>query len=333
MMHADGRVCFAAGALLGAAILLGGCAGMQRKLGMRVDLAKLPVASMQVSSANPQGIAPGGELALIVQVTQPDGKVLRTQGAGGGTVAWEDLSVKATVAVVDAKGVLRLAPDPRQSEGQTAHVVVTAPSHPDLRAELDVPVRYNTKFTLNFSGQPGRSGLDGRSGINGSPGMPGSLDPNHPSAGGNGGDGTDGTNGDDGGRGGDAASVEIRVRVQGAVQPLLQASVTVNGNANYFLIDPKGGSLWVAANGGMGGQGGRGGCGGRGGSGGTGTPNGSQGRNGLDGHDGLRGWDGRGGTIRVIYDPAAKPYLNAIHLSNRNGPEPGFDEEAMGELW
>jgi hypothetical protein len=35
----------------------------------------------------------------------------------------------------------------------------------------------------------------------------------------------------------------------------------------------------------------------------------------------------------VTYDPQAKPYLGAIHLSNRSGPRPVFTEEAVAVLW
>jgi hypothetical protein len=35
----------------------------------------------------------------------------------------------------------------------------------------------------------------------------------------------------------------------------------------------------------------------------------------------------------VTYDPLAKPFLNAIHLSNIGGPAPVFKEEAVAALW
>ena len=64
-----------------------------------------------------------------------------------------------------------------------------------------------------------------------------------------------------------------------------------------------------------------------------GIPSGS---NGMAGQDGRRGWDGangKGGSIRVAYDPQAKPYLDAIPLSNWNGPKPTFDEEPVAPMW
>ena len=99
------------------------------------------------------------------------------------------------------------------------------------------------------------------------------------------------------------------------------------------MIDPQRGSLTVWSNGGQGGSGGKGGKGGRGGSGGIGSPNGSSGRDGSDGRNGWDGSSGMGGYITVIYDPAVKPYLSAIRLSNHGGPPPEFREEPVAPLW
>src|SRR5262249_6509064 len=150
----------------------------------------------------------------------------------------------------------------------------------------------------------------------------GSSDPNNPSPGGDGSNGTDGSDGKDGDPGGNAPNVMVRVAMQPGDHPLLQVSVSAVGDEKLFLIDPQGGSLTVKADGGRGGSGGRGGRGGKGGSGGTGTPSG---RDGMDGHDGRNGFDGshgQGGSIRLAYDPAAKPYIGVIHLSNQFGPTP-----------
>ena len=99
-----------------------------------------------------------------------------------------------------------------------------------------------------------------------------------------------------------------------------------------YLVDPRGGSLTIEADGGSGGSGGKGGRGGRGGSGGIGTPNG-HGSNGSDGRNGFDGSPGRGGSITVTYDPQAKPFLGTIHLSNRNGPPPLFREVPVAAPW
>jgi hypothetical protein len=322
-------------ACLGVASLLAlsGCAAMQVKMGMKIYLAKTPVASIEASQPQGAGIAPGQKSPLAVALTQPDGKVLQTEGAGHGTVLWQDLSVTATVVSVNKKGVVTLPEDPRESDGKLPHVVITVPSHPELRAELDIPLRYDRAYSLNFSGSRGSDGLNGSDGTSGMSGSTGSMDPNHPSAGGNGTDGGNGSDGQDGGRGGEAPPVQILVRLRPGSHPLLEASVSAKGDTDFFLVDPEGGSLTVSADGGSGGTGGKGGRGGRGGSGGIGTPNGSSGRDGLDGHNGMDGSRGSGGSITVTYDPQARPYLDAIHLSNWGGPRPLFQEEPVAPLW
>jgi len=322
-------------ACLGMASLLAlsGCAAMQVKLGMKVYLARTPIASIEASQPKGPGIAPGQKSSLAVAVTQPDGKVLQTEGAGHGKVMWQDLDVAVTVVTVNKKGVVTLPYDPRESDGKLPHVIITVPSHPELRAELDIPLRYDYNFSSNFSGSSGSSGLNGSDGTSGMSGSSGSMDPNNPSAGGNGTDGGNGSDGQDGGRGGAAPPVEILVTLRPGNHPLLQASVSAAGHRRLYLVDPQGGSLTVRADGGSGGTGGKGGRGGRGGSGGTGTPSGSSGRDGLDGRDGMDGSQGRGGSITVTYDPQAEPYLDVIHLSNRNGPPPVFQEEPVAPLW
>ncbi len=312
---------------------LSGCTPIKVKLGMKVYLAKTPVASIAVSLPKGPGIAPGEKSPLVVVVTEPDGKVLQTEGAGHGKVLWKDLTVTASVATVNQKGIVSLAKDPRISDGKLAHVTITVPSHPDIRAELDIPVRYNYAFTSNFSGSSGSSGMNGSDGMAGSSGSMGSTDPNNPSPGGNGGNGTDGSNGQDGGPGGDAPPVQVRVALRSGSHPLLQVSVSAAGHNRLYLVDPQGGSLTVRADGGPGGSGGRGGGGGQGGSGGMGTPSGSNGMSGSDGRNGFDGSPGRGGSITVTYDPQAKPFLAAIRLSNKGGPTPVFQEEPVAPLW
>jgi hypothetical protein len=306
---------------------------MKVKLGWKVYLAQTPITSIDASMPNGPGIAPGQKSPLVVRVTEPNGKILSTEGKGQGPVMWKDLKVTASVVRVNQKGVLSLPRAPRLSDGKVGHVMITVPTHPDLCAELDVPFRYDINFVANFSGSSGSSGLNGTDGISGISGSPGSIDPNNPSPGGDGTNGTDGSNGQDGGPGGDAPTVQVRVTLRSGNHPLLQVSVFASGHERFYLVDPQGGSLTVKADGGAGGSGGRGGRGGKGGMGGIGTPSG---RNGSDGSDGRNGWDGepgKGGSIRVTYDPQVKPFLGAIHLSNRNGPSPVFNEEPVAPLW
>jgi hypothetical protein len=318
---------------LGCLFAMSGCTAVKVKLGMRVYLAKTPVTSMEVRLPNGPAIAPGEKSPLVATFTQPDGKILVTEGQGKGKVLWSDLTVTPTVVTANNKGVLTLAHDPRVSDGKTAHVTITVPSHPGLHADLDIPITYDYNFVSNFSGSKGSDGSNGSDGMAGSSGSMGSTDPNNPSAGGNGGNGTNGGDGGDGGNGGNAPPVQIRVTVRPGTHPLLQMSVSAAGKQRLYLVDPTGGALTVKADAGPGGSGGRGGRGGQGGSGGIGTPNGSSGNSGSDGRNGFDGSPGRGGSITVTYDPQAKSYLAAIHLSNNGGPPPVFQEQTVAPLW
>jgi hypothetical protein len=316
-----------------ALLVLSGCTRLQVRLGSKVHLDAVPIKSMAAMLSKGPGIVPGQKASLVAVITDANGKVLQTEGAGQGKVLWSDLKVTASVVTAKKKGVVSLARDPRVSDGKVPHVTITVPGHPDIRAELNIPVRYDYPFTANFSGSSGPSGFNGADGLNGTSGASGSLDLNNPSPGGNGSNGSDGSNGQDGGSGGDAPPVQIRVALRSGSHPLLQVDVLATGREEVFLVDPRGGSLTVAADGGSGGSGGRGGRGGRGGSGGIGTPSGSNGRDGTDGRKGWDGSSGRGGSITVTYDPAVAPYLGAIHLSNRGGPAPVFNEEPVAPLW
>ena len=311
-----------------------GCSTVQIKLGMKVDLSKLPVTTMEAAMAHDPAIAPGQKSPLVVTLTGPNGQVFKTEGAGKGKIMWKDLTVTTSVVSVNKKGTLSLARDPRLSDGKMGHVTITAPSHPDLHADLDIPLRYNVKYVADFSGAKGTDGINGSDGLDGSMGSPGSMDPNNPSPGGNGGDGADGGNGQDGSRGGDAPPVQVMLAMHPGPQTLLEAGVLAQGHKErFYLIDPTGGSLSVLADGGDGGAGGRAGRGGHGGIGGTGTPNGMNGRDGLDGRSGFDGSAGSGGSITVLYDPAVAPYLAMLRLSISGGPKPAFKEQPVAPLW
>jgi hypothetical protein len=195
-------------------LALSGCTSVKVKLGMRVYLANTPVSSMQASLPNGPAIAPGEKSPLVVQFTQPDGKILVTEGKGKGKVLWADITVTPTVVTANNKGIVSLVHDPRVSDGKTAHITITVPSHPDLHADLDIPITYDYNFVANFSGAPGSDGLNGSDGLPGSPGSMGSIDANNPSPGGNGGNGTNGSDGGDGGNGGNAPPVAVRVTLR-----------------------------------------------------------------------------------------------------------------------
>lgn len=324
--------CISSGLIAIAFLSTSACTSMQVKMGMKVYLDRTPVSSIQVQMPNGPTLAPGEKGPLVVTFTQPDGKTLTTEGAGQGKIMWKELNVTASVVDFNGKGTLSLASDPRITEGKTGHVTVTVPSHPDLRADLDVSLNYKHNYVASFSGSSGWDGSNGSDGMDGSSGSSGSLDPNNPSAGGNGGDGTNGGDGGDGGRGGDGPAVQVRVALSSADRPLLQVSVAAEGKQTFYLVDPNGGSVTVRSNGGRGGSGGKGGRGGRGGSGGIGSPNGSSG---MDGHSGRNGFDGSSGSsgqITVSYDSKAKVYLSAIHLPT-GSPKPVLKEEVVAALW
>jgi uncharacterized membrane protein YgcG len=319
--------------LLVSLLTLSGCTAIKLKLGLRVNLAKTVVTSMQANLPKGPAIAPGEKLALVLQFTEPNGKMLLTEGQGHGKVLWRDITVTPTVVTADQKGNITLPGDPRKSDGKEAHVAFTVPSHPDLHAELDIPITYDYNFVANFSGAPGASGSNGLNGTDGASGSPGSTDPNNPSPGGDGASGSNGSDGEDGGPGGDAPPVQLRVTLRSGAQTLLQVSVASPTKRRLYLVDPQGGALAVLADGGPGGAGGQGGRGGSGGAGGIGSPSGNNGSDGADGRNGFDGSPGRGGSITVTYDPQAKPYLNAIHLSNKGGPAPVFQEQTVAPLW
>jgi hypothetical protein len=130
----------------------------------------------------------------------------------------------------------------------------------------------------------------------------------------------------------------VWLRLEPGPGNLLQAKVTGGPREMYYLIDAKGGSLKVTADGGAGGSGGTGGRAGRGGSGGSGNPNGFSGVDGFAGADGLRGNGGAAGTIAVSVDPAAQPFEGVLILSNRSGsgqqgPSPAFTITPVSPLW
>jgi hypothetical protein len=306
---------------------------MRHKFSRKVDMARTPVSSIDAKLEKGPAIGPGQKARLEVRLTLPNGETLATQSAAGSNLPWKELQLTSSVVSVNKKGVVSLPNDPRISDGKVGHVIITVPTHSDLRAELDIPFRYDIRYFADFSGASGFKGVDGSDGSAGSSGSSGSLDPNHPSAGGDGSDGGDGTDGSNGSDGGDGAPVTIKVAVRSGNHPLLQISVSAPREETLYLVDPQGGSLTVRSDGGERGAGGRGGRGGRGGSGGIGSPNGFSGRSGSDGHDGHAGSSGHGGLITVIYDRQAKPFLSTLRLSSERGPRPVFREDSIIAPW
>lgn len=307
------------------ALSLGGCASIQKALGLKTDLKDKPVKKLEMDVVGAEALCPGGQAPIVVTAVLDDGKKLVSEGAGNGKVTWDNFKITAAGGAVDNRGVFAMSADPRATRKKGAKIVVQSVHHPNKQAEATVTPRYDCSYTANFSGQPGRDGADGRMGSNGTSGKSNQSSGSYAEPGGNGQDGQDGGDGADGEPGQDADDVEVRVALaQGAEgeKPLLKvvAKSLTSNHTEIFLIDPEGGALTVLANGGRGGSGGNGGNGGSGGSGGTGAPAGNGG-NGGDGGDGGNGASGgNGGHITLIVDPAAKTYLTAINLENHAGP-------------
>jgi hypothetical protein len=319
-------------------LALVGCTSVQVALGLKTRLDDVPVTALSVSLVPGPALAPGGSARLVIAASTRDAKSLVTVGPGHGTVLYDSFAFTASIAEVSKKGVVSLPADPRLSDGLTPHVHISVNGHPDVVADLEIPVHYNVAFRADFSGRAGTPGFSGFDGAPGMSGFPGSMDPNSPSAGGNGSDGGNGGDGGDGGAGEDGKSIHIWVTRKPEPYLLLQVRIASASDERLFLLDPAGGTLEVDANGGPGGAGGAGGRGGAGGSGGMGNPNGMSGSNGMDGRSGSAGPGGAAGTIVVSVDPRAQPFLDRLHLSNRNGdgvpgPAPQILTQTVAPLW
>jgi hypothetical protein len=236
-------------------LLLSGCASIKVALGVRTRLQKVPVTALAASLSPGPGLAPGKSARLVIVATTTDGKELVTVGPGHGKVLFDSFTFESTLALVSKKGVVSLPADPRVSEGKFPHLRITAIGHPDVVADLDVPVRYDVNFKADFSGKDGANGKAGWPGINGSDG----VDDTGKTSGNPGGDGRPGYAGHDGGDGEPGKAVRVWLTLKAGSHPLLQARVLSGVDEKLFLIDPIGGSLEVDANGGAGGIGGAGG--------------------------------------------------------------------------
>ena len=326
-------------ALLGlAAFALSGCESILVMTGARTRLDGVPLQSIAAALPGNGGLAPGAAARLSIVATTTDGRTLATAGTGDGKVLPDSYRFEASVATVDAGGVVSLPDDPRLLEGKTPHVRITAAGTTAPVAELDVPVRYDVPYAATYAGTDGFSGSDGLKGWDGPDGTGGSIDLESPSPGGDGGNGTDGGNGGDGSDGAPGPDVRIWIALEAGPSPLLRVRASEAGRDHFFLVDPQGGSLTIAVRGGAGGDGGRGGAGGRGGSGGAGTPNGFSGISGRDGSSGSPGRGGAAGTATITVDPAAAPWLDRVHVTNvdgdrRAGPAPTITVAPVASPW
>jgi hypothetical protein len=306
-----------------------GCGSLGVFLGLRTRLDKIPITTLSATLSPNPILAPGQSGRLIITASTADGGRYVTVGPGHGKVLFDSFTFDPVIATVKKNGKVTLPADPRLSDSQTPLIKITASGHPDLVAQLDIPVRYDIAFKGNFSGRPGFPGAAGLDGIAGAGGSSGSTDPNSPSPGGNGFDGTNGGEGANGDPGGAGQDVHVWMALRSGPTPMLQIRAASSAHEQFFLVDPHGGSLAINANGGPGGSGGLGGHGGAGGAGGSGTPSGFSGNSGLDGLDGHAGDNGKPGTIAVSVDPQAQPYLNALKFS----PAAKIQVETVAPLW
>jgi len=270
--------------------------GRQGQTGNDAYLAKTPVASMQASLAKGPAIAPGEKLALVVQFTQPDGKVLMTEGKGKGKVLWSDMTVTPLVVTADQKGHVTLPRDLRVSDGKVGHVTITVPSHPDLRAELDIPIFPSPTTTTSSQICPAAKAATDWT-ARAAAWVP-SIRIIRPRA--------------------ETAQTEPMARMakMEEMEETRRQCKSVSRcdlartlsfklvyrqqeNSGCTWWTSKGGALTVKADGDPGGSGGRVGRGGRGGVGGIATPNGNSGSDGASGRNGFDGSQGRGGSITV----------------------------------
>ena len=319
-------------------VLLGGCGSIEVALGLKTRLDKVSITSLSASLSPSPGLSPGKSGRLVITATASDGKQLVTVGPGHGKVLFDSFTFDATVVSVNKKGIVSLPADPRVSEGVVPHIRIMAIGHPDIVADLDIPVRYDVAFAAHFPASAGSKGFDGANGFDGSAGSNGSFDLANPSAGGNGTNGTNGGDGENGGPGQPGEAVHIWMTLTKDDSPLLQVRAAGSKHEQLFLVDPNGGTLAVDANGGPGGRGGSGGRGGRGGAGGIGSPPGQAGLDGQTGFDGHAGSDGAAGTFIVSVDPAAQAFLDRLHLTNKSGggiagPAPKILIEPVPPIW
>jgi len=206
-------------------LAISGCASIEVAVGLRTRLDAIPVTGLAASLVPGPALAPGGSARLVLTATTADGKKLVTEGPGHGTVLYDSYAFAASVAQVDKQGVVWLAADPRLSDGQTPRIHITVNGHPDVTADIQIPVHYNVSFKADYSGRPGNSGFNGTDGSAGMNGSSGSIDPNNPSPGGDGTAGGDGGDGQDGGPGEDGKPVQVWVTRKPEPYLLLQVRV------------------------------------------------------------------------------------------------------------
>jgi hypothetical protein len=254
--------------------------------------AKPDVVALDLVGPEAGGICPGEVHRLEIAEVDARGRERRIRPNARG-----DLQFDWELGEVSDKGDLTGPTDPRAAWGSSGVLTVSSASDPDLRAQLEIPLRYDCTVTVQAHG---RDGYPGEQGPNGIPANP---------------RGTDGQRGHPGDAGGDAPELHLRATIvpePRTGEEVLQVEIEVLGEdeLRYAAIHPGTGELVLSALGGRGGQGGRGGDGG--------DSDGATGGSGAEG--GAGGIGGRGGVVRVFVDSSAVGRVRNIIVENVGGP-------------
>jgi hypothetical protein len=168
--------CVCGGILALVLVWTAGCSAIAVRLGLRVRLDSVSVSAVSASLVSQRdgsvvsALGPGQSARLVIVATAQDGHQFATVGAGKGKVAFDNYTMEAAIIQVTNRGTVSLSSDPRVSEGKMAHLRITPVAHPEVVAELDIPVRYDIAFGANCSGADGANGIDGTDGLDGSAG-------------------------------------------------------------------------------------------------------------------------------------------------------------------
>jgi len=314
--------------VLGLAFLasIAGC-GFMRRLGGNdtISLEKADVKSMAVDLRRPhKTICPREPVQMAVFaeiVLEGSAKQVETWSGRGAVnkndkLDFVDFAFHSEQGQFDRDGWFAPNPDLRASAGKEFEIKSVFRRRPDK-------FTFTTTYKPDYScikgagggGQPGSSGSAGNPGSGGKDGAVGSTS----SPGGPGGDGSAGTRG---GNGGDGTPGPHLVAYATLVKtPFYErlVAISLQGDADDFVLVPEGQPVTIRATGGPGGDGGAGGAGGRGGSGGSGNPGGQGGRGGPGGQGGDGGNGGPGGTIELVYDARFADLANQIQLDVNGG--------------
>ena len=297
--------------LVASLFVLGGCSSIQKALGLKADLSDEPVREISLSMSKGQ-LCPGEGVDIIVTALLEDNTKLVSEGPGGGDATLDSLVFEATGGEIDSQGHFILSSDPDDSLGKEVEVRVAVVNKPHISATQPIVVTYACQYVADFSGLAGAPGQNGSSGSSGNNGTDKQTSESYAQPGG---DGQNGGQGGPGGRGQDGQDgPQVEAQVSSITHPvdgrqLLHVTVSSTQQGyQRFVIDPAGGSLLIAANGGAGGQGGSGGHGGSGGSGGTGVPPGNGGHGGDGGNGGDGGDGGSAGSIKFFLPASLSQY-------------------------